>query len=334
LAAALSGQGAGANTGQETLGDNSDESSRRLSAVCIMGPTASGKSDLAIEIARRVPAEIITVDSAQVYEGLDIGSAKPNAALRQEIPHHLLDIRDPATPYSAADFRADALIKVAEIRARGAVPLLTGGTMLYFKALKDGLAQMPVADEGIRREIAAFAEKQGWPAVHKRLEEVDPVAAARIHENDPQRLQRALEVYQISGHSLTYWQSKEMPACPFRLVEIAVIPPDRALLHKKIAARFHQMLELGFLAEVEALCARGDLSANLPAIKAVGYRQAWSYLAGDLSYDEMIERAIIATRQLAKRQYTWLRGWKNIHQIQTTNTAEALKILQVGSILD
>ena len=317
----MSGQGAGANTGQETLGDNSDESSQRLSAVCIMGPTASGKRDLAIEIARRVPAVIITVDSAQVYEGLDIGSAKPNAALRQEIPHHLLDIRDPATPYSAADFRADALIKVAEIRARGAVPLLTGGTMLYFKALKDGLAQMPVADEGIRREIAAFAEKQGWPAVHKRLEEVDPVAAARIHENDPQRLQRALEVYQISGHS-------------FRLVEIAVIPPDRALLHKKIAARFHQMLELGFLAEVEALCARGDLSANLPAIKAVGYRQAWSYLAGDLSYDEMIERAIIATRQLAKRQYTWLRGWKNIHQIQTTNTAEALKILQVGSILD
>ncbi len=302
-------------------------------AVCIMGPTASGKSQLAIELAREIPAEIISVDSALVYSGLDIGTAKPSRSLLDEIPHHLIDIRDPSVPYSAAEFRADATRCVYEIHARGNIPLLTGDTMLYFKALKDGLADLPAANNEIRDEIADLAVREGWAAVHQQLKAVDPVAAARINPNDPQRLQRALEVYRVSGRSLTDWQQQETTGCPFDLLEIAVVPTDRQGLHKKIEIRFRQMLTEGFLDEVSRLYDRGDLSMDLPAIKAVGYRQAWSYLKGDIDHETMVQQALAATRQLAKRQFTWLRSWQDLRQLEYPSRAEALKILKADSIL-
>jgi len=274
-----------------------------------MGPTASGKSDLALALAAHLPCEIISVDSAMVYRGMDIGTAKPEPALRAGTPHHLIDIRDPSTPYSAAQFRTDALRVMADITRAGRIPLLVGGTGLYFRALERGLSALPGADPVLRARLSAEARQQGWAALHARLAAADPVAAGRIHPNDPQRIQRALEVYELSGVPLSTLQSA--PACerlPYRVLKLAIGPVDRTRLHGRIARRFKQMLEQGLVEEVRRLYQRGDLHPGLASLRAVGYRQVWGLLAGEIHCDEMESRAIIATRQLAKRQLTWLRA--------------------------
>ena len=307
-------------------------------AVFLMGPTASGKTDLALQLARELPCEIISVDSALIYRGMDIGSAKPSPETLQEYPHHLVDILDPAQSYSAAQFREDALIAMADITARGRIPLLVGGTMLYYKALTDGLASMPAADPQVRAALELQAKTDGWAAVHAELQRVDPMSAERIHPNDPQRIMRALEVWRVSGLSMTEHRAqqalqKQASNCghlPYNVATFAIAPQQRSVLHERIAQRFHLMLEQGFIAEGEALWQRGDLHADLPSIRAVGYRQAWSYLQGDYTYDEMIERGIIATRQLAKRQFTWLRSWEDIEWLDSLsrdNLSHALKRL-------
>ncbi|MFO1389726.1 tRNA (adenosine(37)-N6)-dimethylallyltransferase MiaA [Cellvibrio sp.] len=292
-------------------------SSVRPTVIFLMGPTASGKTDLAIALRQHLPIEIISVDSALVYRGMDIGSAKPTPEELAAIPHRLIDIRDPSQPYSAADFVADAEREIADIHAQGKIPLLVGGTMLYFKALLDGLADMPEADPEVRAEIERDAEQFGWPYVHQQLAQVDPQMAEEIHPNHSQRVSRALEVYRISGKTMS--ELRQMQAQGqgqsfserFNLIQIAIAPRERALLHERIKLRFSKMLEAGLIDEVKALYDRGDLHADLPAIRAVGYRQVWDFIEGRLSQEEMLERGIIATRQLAKRQFTWLRGWQN-----------------------
>jgi tRNA dimethylallyltransferase len=287
-------------------------------AICLMGPTASGKTALALELCKHLPCEVISVDSALVYRGMDIGTAKPSAAELAYVPHHLIDIRDPAQPYSAAEFRADALRLLAEISARGRTPLLVGGTMLYFKVLLEGMAALPVADAAVRDTIAAEAAALGWPALHAELARVDPMAAARIHPNHSQRIQRALEVFRVSGRPISAWQQANDPGVTsHRLVNLALAPADRRVLHERIGQRFGQMLEQGLVAEVEALHRRGDLHLDLPSIRAVGYRQVWSYLEGEIDAARMLEQGIAATRQLAKRQLTWLRGWPGLNRLPT-----------------
>ena len=282
-------------------------------AIFLMGPTGSGKTDLAVELYKRFPVEIISVDSALVYKGMDIGTAKPDAATLQHAPHRLIDFLDPSQAYSAADFRADALREMAEISACGKIPLLVGGTMLYFRALEYGLSELPKADPEIRAKLDAEAAEHGWLNLHQRLQQLDPIAAQRIHPNDPQRLQRALEVYELTGKSLTELQQAMWQAtCPYDLLKIALIPDNRAWLHQRLAQRFDVMLSLGLIEEVKRLWTRGDLDVNLPAIRAVGYRQVWDYLNGKLDYTQMRDRAIVSTRQLAKRQMTWLRSETNI----------------------
>ncbi|HEY9254024.1 MAG TPA: tRNA (adenosine(37)-N6)-dimethylallyltransferase MiaA [Stenotrophomonas sp.] len=289
-------------------------SDRRPLAIALMGPTASGKTALAIEWAQRLGGEIVSVDSALVYRGLDIGAAKPEAALQAAVPHHLLDLRDPWQTYSAAEFSADARLAIAQIVARGRIPILAGGTGLYFSALLDGLAQMPAADPEIRARLTAEAAAVGWEAMHRRLAELDPVAAARIHATDPQRIQRALEVHALTGRPISYWQAQPAaPRLPLRVLKLVLSPPDRAVLHDRIAKRFDTMLEQGFLDEVRRLRALPQMQAvpvplDLPAVRAVGYRQAWEFLDGAVDAAAFRERAIQATRQLAKRQLTWLRG--------------------------
>jgi tRNA dimethylallyltransferase len=280
-------------------------------AIFLMGPTASGKTDLAVALVEQLPCDIISVDSAMIYRGMDIGTAKPDAATLARAPHRLVDILDPAQSYSAAQFRADALCEMAEITARGRVPLLVGGTMLYFRALQQGLSDLPSAQPELRARLDAEARAQGWKHMHQRLATVDPAAAQRIHPNDPQRIQRALEVYELTGRSMTEMCQSEQGAAmplPYRLLKIVVAPQERAMLHDRIEARFRTMLDNGFLTEVEGLYDRGDLHTGLPSMRAVGYRQAWAYLAGQVSYAEMAENAINASRQLAKRQLTWLRN--------------------------
>jgi tRNA dimethylallyltransferase len=288
-------------------------------AICLMGPTACGKTKAAVELAREGPFDIVSVDSALVYRGLDIGAGKPDAATLAKAPHRLIDLRDPSEPYSAADFRADALREIAAIHAKGRIPLLVGGTMLYFKALRDGLAALPSAEPEVRQRILDLAAAEGWPAVHARLALVDPIAAARIHPTDPQRLQRALEVYEITGVPLSAHHASQDRAqaadLPCALYFIGMIPEDRARLHELIALRFHQMLADGLVEEVRGLRGRGDLDPNLPALRSVGYRQVWNYLEGACSYEEMIATAIAATRQLAKRQLTWLRSWPDLTEV-------------------
>jgi tRNA dimethylallyltransferase len=277
-------------------------------AVLLMGPTGAGKSDLAIRLAQQLPLEIISVDSAQVYRGMDIGTAKPGAALRARVPHHLLDIRDPKEGYSAGQFVLDAKSAMQDIWGRGKTPLLVGGTMLYFHALSEGLAELPEADLGVRALIDAKAARFGWAAVHAELAEVDPLAAAKIHANDPQRIQRALEVYRLTGETITKLQQMRLSAfADVKRIEIAVCPLERAALHTKIELRFKEMLLEGFLDEVRCLYERSDLSAEHPSMRAVGYRQLWRHLAGECSLNEASIQAIAATRQLAKRQLTWLR---------------------------
>lgn len=274
-----------------------------------MGPTASGKTALAIELVERGPFDIISVDSGMVYRDMDIGTAKPDATTLARAPHRLIDIRDPADAYSAAEFRRDALLEMARITAAGRIPLLVGGTMLYFKVLLEGLAAMPEADPDLRARLEAEAAAKGWPAMHARLAEVDPVTAARLQPNDSQRLQRALEVWELTGKPLSQWHAEQAPPepPPFRLTQLAVSPPDRSILHARIEHRFDVMLEQGLIDEVARLRARPGLHADLPSMRAVGYAQVWSHLEGEIDADEMRLRGIYATRQLAKRQYTWLR---------------------------
>lgn len=283
--------------------------------ICLLGPTASGKTDLAIELALARGCELVSVDSALVYRGLDIGSAKP------QYPHHLVNIRDPAEAYSAAEFAADAHRLAAEITARGRTPLLVGGTMLYFKAFLEGLADMPAANPDIRRDIEAQAQLHGWPQLHAQLAEVDPEAAARIHPNHSQRLGRALEVYLASGITMSEWQSRQgslpSPTERYRITQIAICPGDRAELHRRIHLRFAQMMKAGLLDEVHSLYSRPDLHPDLPAMRAVGYRQLWQHLAGECSLADAVASAEAATRQLAKRQLTWLRKWPGLNWIYT-----------------
>jgi len=282
---------------------------QRPLAIFLMGPTASGKTALACELSERFPLDLVSVDSALVYRGMDIGTAKPDAATLARYPHALVDIRNPAQPYSAADFSDDALVAMRSISARGRVPLLVGGTGLYFRALQQGLSALPQADASIRQRLGAEAQQLGWPALHARLAQLDPVAAARIGSNDAQRLQRALEVIEVSGRPLSELQQRSHEArFPWRVLKLALMPRERSVLHERIARRFDIMLADGFLDEVRALRERGDLHADLPAIRAVGYRQAWQYLEGRIDAASFRDQAIFATRQLAKRQITWLRS--------------------------
>ncbi|WP_110876578.1 tRNA (adenosine(37)-N6)-dimethylallyltransferase MiaA [Franconibacter helveticus] len=299
-------------------------------AIFLMGPTASGKTALAINLRKTLPVELISVDSALIYKGMDIGTAKPSAQELAEAPHRLLDILDPAEAYSAADFRRDALKAMAEITAAGRIPLLVGGTMLYFKALLEGLSPLPSADPAIRAQIEQQAAEQGWETLHRQLQDIDPVAASRIHPNDPQRLSRALEVFIISGKTLTELTQTSGEALPYQVHQFAIAPASRELLHQRIEQRFHHMLASGFEAEVRALFARGDLHTDLPSIRCVGYRQMWSYLSGEIPFDDMVYRGICATRQLAKRQITWLRGWEGVHWLDSESPEQARnEVLQV-----
>ncbi|MBI6543701.1 tRNA (adenosine(37)-N6)-dimethylallyltransferase MiaA [Proteus vulgaris] len=301
-------------------------------AIFLMGPTASGKTALAIALRQKLPVDIISVDSALIYRGMDIGTAKPDATEQSLAPHRLIDILDPALPYSAADFRRDALIAMEEITAAGRIPLLVGGTMLYFKALLEGLSPLPSANPDVRAEIEKKAAEQGWEAIHKELALVDPVAAQRIHPNDPQRLSRALEVYLISGKTMTELTKISGESLPYDVYQFAIAPKDRNVLHQRIEARFKQMLTCGFEDEVKSLYERGDLHEDLPSVRCVGYRQMWSYLSGEIDYDEMVYRGICATRQLAKRQITWLRGWNDIHWLDSEDPKQSLDtVLQVVS---
>jgi tRNA dimethylallyltransferase len=296
-----------------------------------MGPTASGKTDLAEQLAQQHDCELVSVDSALVYRGLDIGSAKPTS------PHHLVDIRDPSESYSAADFADDAGRVVQEICARGKTPLLVGGTMLYFKALLEGLSPMPPSDPVIRAALAQEAEKFGWPYLHQELATVDPVAAARIHPNHSQRLSRALEVYRLSGVPLTHWHQVDASSGPslrerYRVVQIAIAPKERAVLHERIARRFEQMMAAGLLEEVRGLWQRPDLHADLPAMRAVGYRQLWQHLDGECTLEAALDAAVAATRQLAKRQFTWLRKWPDLAWIYTDSAGNVLKNDEIDAI--
>lgn len=302
-------------------------------AVVISGPTASGKSSLALALARHLDIEIISADSAQVYRGMDIGTAKPDSTTREAVPHHLVDIRDPDQPYSAADFREDAIRCVADVHSRGRLPVITGGTMLYLKALKEGIAELPEADPDTRDEINREAIDKGWQALHAELAAIDPISAERIRPVDTQRLQRALEVYRLTGTPLSELHERGAAPCPFPLIEIAIFPPDRTRLHERIEVRFMAMLDAGFVEEVGRLRANPGLHAGLPSIKAVGYRQIWSYLEGEIDEAGMISAGIAATRQLAKRQYTWLRSWRDLNLLDGPDTAEALKILENSTIL-
>jgi len=277
-------------------------------AIFLMGPTASGKTALAVEMRRRFPVDIISVDSALVYRGMDIGTAKPDATTLRQAPHALIDILDPVESYSAAEFRADALLEMAQISSHGRVPLLTGGTMLYFKALSRGLARLPSASPGLREEIETQARESGWSAMHATLASRDPEIAKRIHPNDPQRISRALEVIELTGRKMSeLQQEQEQQELEYRVLKIIACPQPRSTLHARIETRFRKMLEEGFMDEMKALRKRGDLRPEMPSMRCVGYRQAWSFLEGEDSFDEMCLKAVAATRQLAKRQLTWLR---------------------------
>lgn len=278
-----------------------------------MGPTASGKTQLAVELVQHYPMEIISVDSAMVYRTMDIGTAKPDPVILAKAPHHLIDIRDPADAYSAAQFCDDAFKKIDEILQKNKIPLLVGGTMLYFRALQQGLSDLPSANAAIRNKLTEQALAVGWPKMHDFLKKIDPIAADRIHPHDAQRIQRAIEVYELTGKNLTAGQAVcHSRTANYRFFNLAVAPLDRGVLHLRIAARFKQMLKDGLVEEVQKLQARGDLNLEMPAIRSVGYRQVWEYLLGQLTFEEMQERGIIATRQLAKRQLTWLRSWPDV----------------------
>lgn len=312
-------------------------------AIFLMGPTASGKTHLAIELCRRLPCDIVSVDSAMIYRGMDIGTAKPSADELAQAPHRLIDIRDPAQTYSVADFRRDALAEMDAIQRNGRIPLLVGGTMMYFKALMQGLSALPASDPQLRRKLEGLAEKHGWSALYAELEEKDPVAARLIHANNRQRLLRALEVIRLTGKPIsrlweqggqggpegaaverpdnytyfTRWQADESPSLPYTITQFAIAPSERRLLHGRIEQRFRAMLGAGFLDEVRSLMARGNLRSDLPSMRCVGYRQAWAYLAGEFDEQTLVENGAAATRQLAKRQLTWLRKWSDLNWLDS-----------------
>ncbi|GLO59714.1 tRNA dimethylallyltransferase [Vibrio sp. MACH09] len=296
-------------------------------ALFLMGPTASGKTDLAIKLRKQFPVDIISVDSALIYKGMDIGTAKPSAEELALAPHRLIDILDPIDAYSAADFRRDALIEMNEIVNAGRIPLLVGGTMLYYKALLEGLSPLPAADPEVRKQIELEAEKDGWSALHAQLRDLDPVSAQRIHPNDPQRLSRALEVYRISGKTLTELTQVKGDELPFNVKQFAIAPKERAELHRRIELRFDKMIDAGFEQEMKSLYSRKELHPDLPSIRCVGYRQMWDYLDGNCDLEEAKFRGICATRQLAKRQITWLRSWDNLTWLDSENIEQSYKIM-------
>ena len=298
-----------------------------MKAVFLLGPTASGKSAVALELARRLPVEIVSVDSAQVYRGMDVGTAKPTAAERASVPHHLVDILEPTAAYSAGRFRDDALRLVAEIHARGRLPLLVGGTMLYFRGLTHGLAELPAADPTLRREIEEQASRVGWAALHAQLARVDPASAARIEPTDAQRIQRALEVWRLTGKPLSALHEGPPVPLPFDVLRIALEPSLRSVLHERIGERFRAMLRAGLLAEVESLRSRHVLSPSMPSMRAVGYRQAWETLEGAAPAQTLEARGIAATRQLAKRQLTWLRGMEGLERVDCLDADLAATVL-------
>lgn len=301
-----------------------------------MGPTASGKTDLAIALREHLPCELISVDSAMIYRGMDIGTAKPDPETLRHAPHRLIDILDPAESYSAARFRADALREMEAITRSGRIPLLVGGTMLYYRALEYGLSDLPQRDEAVRQRFEEEAKALGLEVMHRRLQEVDPVSAARIHPNDPQRLLRALEVHAITGEPMSrLWERESGERLPFRVIKLALAPGERSLLHERIEQRFLEMVKKGLVEEVEHLHARGDLNTDLPSIRCVGYRQVWGYLEGEWDHATMVERGIAATRQFAKRQFTWLRSERNVEWFESTNrnlVENALKFLDDNAI--
>lgn len=328
-------------------------------AIFLMGPTASGKTDLAMQLCERLPCDIISVDSAMVYRGMDIGTAKPSPEEQARAPHRLIDICDPADTYSAADFCRDARREMADITAAGRIPLLVGGTMMYFKSLLNGLSDMPSADPALRRELEVVAAEQGWEALHKELSRLDPVAAELIHPNNHQRVLRAVEVIRLRGVPIselwrggkpasgdigvikdypyfTRWQADESDSLPYTVTQLAIAPMERSQLHERIRLRFVQMLAQGFVNEVQGLMARGDLHADMPSMRCVGYRQVWSHLEGAFDADAMVEKGVAATRQLAKRQLTWLRKWRNLHWLESDsgqNLTVALKIAGLRATL-
>lgn len=282
-------------------------------AIAILGPTASGKSNLALSIADHFPIEIISIDSAQVYRYMDIGSAKPDPQILTKIPHHLINLIDPDQQYSAAQFRHDALLTMKEITRRGNIPLLVGGTMLYFKALREGLSDLPPADQQIRKEIEASAAEKGWSTLHHLLQSVDPISAERIQPNDSQRIQRALEIYYLTGKPMSQQMVSSQPASiPYRLISIALLPSDRKVLHQRIQHRFETMLKMGLIEEVRSILSQFPLTLEMPSMRCVGYRQVYQYLQGQLSLMELREKGAAATRQLAKRQLTWLRSMEQL----------------------
>ena len=322
-------------------------------AIFLMGPTASGKTDLAMALCEHLPCDIISVDSAMIYRGMDIGTAKPTPEELARAPHRLIDICDPAQTYSAADFRRDALEEMAKISASGRIPLLVGGTMMYYKALLHGMSGLPSASPELRATLMLEAEEKGWDALYRELERGDPVAAGLIHPNNRQRLLRAVEVMRLTGKPIsafwqaespenrgeikdytyfTQWQADEASSLPYTIIQLAMAPSERRVLHERIQLRFQNMLEAGFLEEVQALMGRGDLHPDLPSMRCVGYRQAWGYLAGEYDHDTFVSKGIAATRQLAKRQLTWLRKWSDVEWLDSEDkliVAAALKIIRL-----
>ncbi len=304
----------------------------QLPTVFLMGPTASGKTDLAVQLVQCLDCEIVSVDSAMVYRQMDIGTAKPGEEVLRKAPHRLIDIRDPAESYSAGEFRRDALAEIDAIRAAGRIPLLVGGTMLYFHALEHGLAELPPAAPDIREDIEQRAAEEGWGSMHAELARIDPETARRIHPKDPQRIQRALEVYYASGETMSEWIGRQHPRpAPGPLLKIAFADIERAVLHERIAQRFESMMHSGFVAEVARLKARGDLDSSMSSIKAVGYRQIWSALDGEYSMDEGVRRGVVATRRLAKRQFTWLRAQKGAISVNPLETGIVARITDLVS---
>lgn len=293
--------------------------------ISIMGPTASGKTDLAMQLADEINGELISVDSALIYKDMDIGTAKPTAEELAQYPHRLISFLDPLESYSAADFRTDALKEIERAYALGKTPILVGGTMMYFKSLVEGISQLPEADANVRQDIEALAAKEGWQGVHDRLAQVDPDSAKRIHPNDPQRTNRAYEVFLLTGKTMTELMNAPKQSIPYPIKQFAFMCEDKSLLHQRIEQRFHIMLEQGFEQEVRRLFERGDLHLDLPSMRCVGYRQMWEYLEGKLDYDEMVYRGIVATRQLAKRQLTWLKSWSDMSVLEIGKGKENLQ---------
>jgi len=311
----------------------SDQSIKELNqppVICLMGPTASGKTALAMALKEALPCDIVSVDSALIYREMDIGTAKPTQDELAKYPHRLINLRDATESYSAADFCRDALAEIAEIRSNNRIPLLVGGTMMYFKSLIEGISPLPTADPEIRKAIENEALAKSWQVLHEQLTEIDPVSAERIHPNDPQRITRALEVYRLTGNTLTQLTQIKGDKLGGNVLQLAITPKERSTLHERIELRYQQMIDMGFEQEVVKLRTRGDLHQDLPSIRCVGYRQMWQYLDGEFDHDEMIFRGVCATRQLAKRQLTWLRNWPDLHWLTTddkTNLAQVLSLL-------